>query len=65
MVTYRPFTDPLSDTWLETTRRQKMDEAMRRFAVLKPHIDDGVALTKAARASLDHLSDPIRVHPFV
>jgi hypothetical protein len=27
-----------------------MDESMRRFAVLKPHIEDGAALTAAARA---------------
>lgn len=28
-----------------------MDDAMRRFAVLRPHIEDGVALTAAARAA--------------
>jgi putative transposase len=28
-----------------------MNEAMRRFAVLKPHVDDGVALAVAARAA--------------
>jgi len=26
-----------------------MDDAMRRFAVLKPHLEDGVSLATAAR----------------
>ncbi len=28
-----------------------MDEAMRRFAVLQPHLEDGISLTAAARAA--------------
>jgi hypothetical protein len=39
--------DPLADTH----GRQIVDEAMRRFAVLRPHIEDYISLSSAARAA--------------
>lgn len=43
----RPFADPLADTF----RKQTMDEAMRRFALLRPHIEEGISLVSVARAA--------------
>lgn len=41
----RPLTDPLTDT----PKTDVADEAMRRFAVLRPHIEDDIPLAEAAR----------------
>lgn len=41
----RPVRDPLADTF----GKQIMDEAMRRFAVLRPHIEEGVSLVSVAQ----------------
>lgn len=41
----RPVRDPLADTF----GKQIMDEAMRRFAVLRPYIEEGVSLVSVAQ----------------
>jgi putative transposase len=43
----RPVNDPLTDTFQEDVT----DEAMRRFAVLRPHFEEGVPLAASARAA--------------
>jgi putative transposase len=43
----RPLSYPLSDI----QKDRMMDEAMRRFAVIRPHLEDGISLAAAARAS--------------
>jgi len=43
----RPLIDPLTNT----PKMDVTDEAMRRFAVLRPHIEDDIPLAEAARWS--------------
>lgn len=43
----RPVNDPLADTF----GKQIMEGAMRRFAVLRPHIEEGISLVSVARAA--------------
>ena len=46
----RPHTDPPTDS-LTTLAEAERDTALRRFEALRPHIQDGVALTAAATAA--------------
>ena len=46
----RPLTDPLTDN-LTTLSDDRRAEALRRFNILRPHLNDAVPLTKVARAS--------------
>lgn len=43
----RPINDPLTDT----LQGNVADEAMRRFAVLRPHLEEGVPLAASARTA--------------
>ena len=46
----RPQSDPPTDS-LTTLSEDERDAALRRFEALRPHLQDGVALTEAARAA--------------
>ena len=46
----RPRSDPPTDS-LTTLSEDERDAALRRFEALRPHLQDGVALTEAARAA--------------
>ena len=46
----RPQSDPQTDS-LNTLAEAERDAALRRFEALRPHIQDGAALTEAARAA--------------
>ena len=46
----RPHNDPLPDNLVELTDAQR-DEAMEKFTILRPHLQDGIAQVEVARAS--------------
>ena len=46
----RPQVDPPTDS-LTTLAEAERDAALRRFEALRPHLQDGVALTEAATAA--------------